>query len=124
MFSPRKLFFIINQFTEIGYLCNQTSSGPPLSAEDYVEHVVASFLHSPNKSTGTAAKDISMLKIALWMFLHFGFLVINVCNHGEYYEQAFIYSYVSIYIRDINFHVFSTLFELRDIMHKPSYHVI
>jgi hypothetical protein len=44
------------QFTETGCLCKQISSGRPLNAEDDVERVPASFLHSPKKSTGTAAK--------------------------------------------------------------------
>jgi transposase len=43
------------QFTETGCLCKQKSSGRPLTAEDDVEQVWASFLHSPKKSTETAA---------------------------------------------------------------------
>jgi hypothetical protein len=38
------------QFTEIGCLCKQKSSGRPLTAEEGVERVRASFLHSPKKS--------------------------------------------------------------------------
>jgi hypothetical protein len=48
------------QFTETGCLCKQKSNGRPLTAEDDVEWVQASFLHSPKKSTGTAAKELSM----------------------------------------------------------------
>jgi hypothetical protein len=33
------------QFTEIGCLCKEKSSGRPLTAEDDVERVWASFLH-------------------------------------------------------------------------------
>jgi hypothetical protein len=44
------------QFNETGCLCKQKSSGRPLTAEDVVERVRASFLYSPKKSTGTAAK--------------------------------------------------------------------
>ena len=44
-------------------LCKQKSSGRPLTAEDDVERVRASFLHSPKKSTtGTAAKELSISK--------------------------------------------------------------
>jgi hypothetical protein len=48
------------QFTETGCLCKQKSSGRPLTAEDDVERVRASFLHSPKKSTGTASKELLM----------------------------------------------------------------
>ena len=50
------------QFTETGCLCKQKSSGRPLTAEDDVEGARSSFLHIPKKSTGTAAKDLSMSK--------------------------------------------------------------
>jgi hypothetical protein len=60
------------QFTETGCLCKQKSSGHPLAAEVDVERVRASFLHSPKKSTGTAAKELSMSKTTVWRFLHFG----------------------------------------------------
>jgi hypothetical protein len=46
-------------------LCKQKSNGRPLTAEDAVERVRASFLHSPKKSTGTAAMELSMSKITL-----------------------------------------------------------
>jgi len=58
------------QFTETGCLCKQKSSGRPLSAEDDVERVRASFLHSPKKSTGTAAKELSISITTVWMVLH------------------------------------------------------
>jgi hypothetical protein len=48
-----------------GCLCKQESSGRPLTAE-YDERVRASFLHSPKKSTGTAAKELSMSKTIVW----------------------------------------------------------
>ena len=57
------------QFTETGCLCKQKSSCRPLAAEDDVELVRASFLHSPKKSTGTAAKELSMSKTTVWRVL-------------------------------------------------------
>jgi len=57
------------QFTETGCLCKQKSSGRPLTAEDDVERVRASFLHSPKKSTATAAKGLSMSKTTVWRVL-------------------------------------------------------
>ena len=50
------------QFTKTGCVWKQKSSGRPLTAEDDVEWVRANFLHSPKKSTGTAAEDLSMSK--------------------------------------------------------------
>jgi hypothetical protein len=61
------------QFTETECLCKQKSSGRPLTAEDDVEPVRVSFLHSPKKSTGTAAKELSMSKTRGWRVLPFGF---------------------------------------------------
>jgi len=58
------------QFTESGCLYKQKSSGRPLTAEDDVERVQASFLHSPKKSMGTAAKELSMSKTTVWRVLH------------------------------------------------------
>jgi hypothetical protein len=58
------------QFTEIGCLCKQKSSGRPLTAEDDVEWVRDSFLHSLKKSTGTAAKELSLSKTTVWRVLH------------------------------------------------------
>ena len=55
------------QFTETGCLCKQKSSGRPLTAEDDVERFRANFLHSPKKSTGTAAKELSISKTTVWM---------------------------------------------------------
>jgi hypothetical protein len=46
------------QFTGTRCLFKQKSSDGTLTAEDDVERVRASFLHSPNKSTGTAAIDV------------------------------------------------------------------
>jgi hypothetical protein len=79
------------QFTETGCLCKQKSSGHPLTAEGDVERVRASFLHSPKKSTGTAAKEQWMSKTTVWGVLR-KCLVINVCNHGEHYEMPCIFS--------------------------------
>jgi hypothetical protein len=56
------------QFTETEGLCKQKSSSRPLSAEN-AERVRASFLHSPNKSKGTAAKELSMSKTTAWRVL-------------------------------------------------------
>jgi hypothetical protein len=67
---------------QTGCLCKQKSSGRPLTAEVDVQRIRASFLHSPKKSTGTAAKELSMSNCVSV----FGFLVINVCNHGERYD--------------------------------------
>jgi hypothetical protein len=50
------------QFTETECLCKQKSSCGPLTAEGDVERVRASFLYSAKKSTGTAAKELSMSK--------------------------------------------------------------
>jgi hypothetical protein len=57
------------QFTETGCLCKQKSSGRQLTAEDDGELVRASFLHSPKKSTGTAAKELSVSKTTVWRVL-------------------------------------------------------
>jgi hypothetical protein len=57
-------------FTETGCLCKQKSSCRPLTAEDNVERVQASFLHSPKKSTGSASKELSMLKATVCRVLH------------------------------------------------------
>ena len=77
------------QFTETGCLCKQKWCGRPLTAEDDDEQVWASFLHSLRKSTGTAATELSMLKTIVWRVLH-KHLVLNVCNHIEYYETPCI----------------------------------
>jgi hypothetical protein len=58
------------QFTETGCLCMQKSSGRPLTAEDDVERVRAGFLHSPKKSTGSAAKELLMSKTTVLRVLH------------------------------------------------------
>jgi hypothetical protein len=50
------------QFTETGCLCKQKSSVRPLTAENTVGRVRSSFLHNLKKSTGTAAKELSMSK--------------------------------------------------------------
>jgi hypothetical protein len=57
------------QFTETACLCKQKSSGRPLTTEDDAEWVQASFLHSPKKSTGNAAKELSMSKTRVWRVL-------------------------------------------------------
>ena len=58
------------QFTEIGCLWKQKSSGSPLTTEDDIERVRASILHSPKKSTGTASKELSMTKTTVWRIQH------------------------------------------------------
>jgi hypothetical protein len=78
------------QFPETVCLCKQKSSGRPLTAEDDVEWVRASFLRSPKKSTGSVAKELSMSKTTVWRVLCKRFLVINVCNHGKHYETPCI----------------------------------
>jgi hypothetical protein len=78
------------QFTETGCLCKQKSSGRPLPAEDDVERARASFLHGPMKSTGTAAKDLSMSKTTVWRVLHKR-LVSEPYNDGEHREMPCIY---------------------------------
>jgi len=60
------------QFTETGCLCEQKSSGCPLTTADDTEQVRASVLHSLKKSTGTAAKEILMLKTTVWWVLRKG----------------------------------------------------
>jgi len=57
------------KFTENRCLCQQKTSGRPLTAEDDVERVRASFLHSLKKSTATAAKELSMSKTTVWRVL-------------------------------------------------------
>jgi len=57
------------QFTETGRLCKQKSNGRPLTAEDNIVQVRASFLRSLKKSLGTAAKEISMSKTTVWRVL-------------------------------------------------------
>ena len=57
-------------FIETWCLCEQKSSGHPLTAEDDIERVRNSFLHSPKKSTGTAAKELSISKTTVWKVLH------------------------------------------------------
>ena len=95
------------QFTETGCLCKEKSSDRPLTAEDDVERVRASFLRSPKKSTGTAAKELSMSKTRVWMVLRkiLLFLVTNVCNHGEHYETPCIISFVRTVISGFPYEV-------------------
>jgi hypothetical protein len=61
---------VYKQFTETGCLWKQKSNGRPLTAEDDIERFQASFLHSPKKSTGFAAKELSMSKTTVWVVLH------------------------------------------------------
>jgi uncharacterized protein YqhQ len=49
----------INSLLKLGVCASRSC---PLTAESDVERVRASFLHSSKKSTGTAAKELSMLK--------------------------------------------------------------
>jgi len=57
------------QFTETGCLCEQKSSGRPLTVEDDAERVRASFPNSPKKSKGTAANELSISKTTVWRVL-------------------------------------------------------
>jgi hypothetical protein len=91
------------QFTETGCLCKQKSSGRPLIAEDDVEWVRASFLHSPKKSMGTATKELSMSKTTVWRVLFKLFLVINVCNCTEHYEMPCITMHGPMNIKEKQF---------------------
>jgi hypothetical protein len=59
-FFPRKLLFVVVHVSAAGCPCKQKPSGRTLTTEDDVERVRASFLHSPKKSTGTAAKELSI----------------------------------------------------------------
>jgi len=54
----------------MGVCASRNQVGRPLTAEDDIEWVWASFLHSPKKSIGTAAKELSMLKTTVWRVLH------------------------------------------------------
>jgi hypothetical protein len=71
-FSPRKIFFNVVYISAAGCLCKQKSSGRPLTAEDDAAQARASFLHIPEKSTETAAKELSIpfdsipLRYVLW----------------------------------------------------------
>ena len=87
------------QFTETGCLCKQKSSGRPLTAEDDGEQVRASFLHSANiSSCHKRTFSVSCGCEQFQLDTSFGFLVTNVCNHGEFYETPCIYIYIYIYM--------------------------
>jgi hypothetical protein len=79
---------LYKQFTEHGCLCEQKSSGRPLTAEND-ERIRASFLHTPKKSTATAATGLSMSKTTVWRVLRKR-LVFNPYHHGEHYETPCI----------------------------------
>ena len=68
--KPVQIERTTKKFIETGCLCKQKSSGRPLTAGDDVERVRASFLHSPKKSTGIAAKELSMSKTTVWRVLY------------------------------------------------------
>jgi hypothetical protein len=57
------------QCTENGCLCKQKLSGRPLTAEDDLKLVQASFLRSPKEPTGTAFREVSMSKTSAWRVL-------------------------------------------------------
>ena len=67
--KPVQIEGTTHKFTETGCLCKQKSSSRPLTDEDDVEWFRASFLHSPKKSTGTVAKELSMSKTTVWNIL-------------------------------------------------------
>jgi hypothetical protein len=56
----------INNLLKLGVCASRNQSGRPLTDEDVVEQVQASFLHSLKKSMGTAAKELLMSKITEW----------------------------------------------------------
>jgi DNA invertase Pin-like site-specific DNA recombinase len=66
------------QFIEAGCLCKQKSSGRPLTAEADVERIRASFVQSPKKLTGTAAKELSMSKTTVRRVLRLVFKPYNI----------------------------------------------
>jgi len=78
------------QFSEIGCLCKQKSSGLPLTAEDDVERVRASFVtrgaHIEHLWLSKKLCQVSCGCEQIHQGRSFCFLVINVCNHGEHYE--------------------------------------
>jgi hypothetical protein len=59
----------INSLLKLGVCASRNQVVAHLTAEDDVERVRSSFLHSPKKSTGTAAKELSMSK-TVWRVLH------------------------------------------------------
>jgi len=67
--KPVQIEGTTQKFTETRCLCEQKSSGRPLTGQDDVERVRASFLHSPKKPEGTAAKEVSMSKTTVWRVL-------------------------------------------------------
>jgi hypothetical protein len=80
------------QVTETGCLCNQKSSGCPLTAEDDVKRVRANFgpvfcivrrnqQELQLRSYRCRRQQCGGFCVSVWCFL-----VINVCNHGEQYE--------------------------------------
>ena len=56
----------INNLLKLGVCASRNRQ---LTAEGDVERVRASFLHSSKKSTGTTAKELSMLKTTVWRVL-------------------------------------------------------
>jgi len=66
--KPVQIEGTTKKFTETGCLYKQKASGRPLTSEDDVKWVRASFLHSSKKSTGSAAKELSMSKTTVWRF--------------------------------------------------------
>ena len=83
------------QFTETGCQCKQKSSGRPLTVEELEYHIDVCRVTS-----GKHIENLNLSKKKLFQFscgceqFHYGrsfdFLVINVCNRGEYYETACI----------------------------------
>jgi len=58
-----------DKFTKTGCLCEQKSSGRPLTAEDDVKRVRVCYLYSPKNSTAAAAKELSTSKTTVWRVL-------------------------------------------------------
>jgi len=68
--KPVQIEGTTKKFTETGCRCKHKSGGRSLTAEDDVERIRVSVVHSPNISTGTAAKELSMSKTTMWRVLH------------------------------------------------------
>ena len=79
-------------FTETG--CGK-SNGRPLTAEDDVEGVPASFLHSSKKSTGTVAKELSMSKTTVLRVLHKRLVLNHILNMINAWKMQHIKTYKS-----------------------------
>jgi len=88
------------QLTETGCLSKQKSSGHPLIAEDDGERVQARFLHTPKKSTGTAANELSMSTRTVWRVLRKRLVFVitdNIMKRPVYCKIRCLFSIVGSY---------------------------